>query len=1276
MVTNIEAPGPQPRPLKRMGVRSERPHPNPAFPLCSPPFEDVTALKPRTGTQTLAFNNPFLPSNPFASGSSDDDSSSSSGQDEFHLERYSQDAKNTSSTQIHRSRRNSSRRRKQKPSTTKPARKPRPGLNIVTSFSTQAKRSHTDGLAIDNVHSQRPQLGRRYATSVVSAKAEHVGGSTTETGHYRANHTDTTALDRYIESIPSKPPASRRSMSEETALDSQEVQVARKETNGTPAYPDPLHSALRLPNPATTGAGSSPQARSIVIGLSVPANEADAHLATNGGDSALSGPTPDTPAIVVTPAEDTESWKPRFFRGARPPSSIYSAFPRDQPPSLNRTTPPVPKIARAHIDQHRSDSVTPDAIITETLPSERQHHALESNTYDEKDIGLVGGASRVSSESQELIMPSSALESGRPRSQGWWNLMLSPMLSRKCTILDKQGPKSADISPLPSEPAMARTPNTVFVSPTSPESPETPRRLGLANARASVWSRWTSCEKERSGSTQTKHGAETSHRVKRQEPIKSPEPLPTRGSDGLAAEYYHASAIEQLSGVHYFECQNHSCAEGLPRLQSVFDFKAAQHPSTSPKNVDGVNESTADVDVPLSRTARIRSGMTCRTEPEELSPNVRQADAAAMMKARSVETLELPGPKAEKSDPEALPARSGPEPRLQEQKSSPVSEPHHGPMQYPSTAANVLPRVNQHAVMSPGPVSPAVQQRLESQGAVPMTEIQQSSDRFPMAPAAQPAQHAIPSQVPASTITIHNHSTHAGSPAGTSNSVLKARSAPSNSRLNSVGASSQVDTHPNGRPKGDGSAATKDPGVLSKLSCLYRRKIPRAQGNAMANKRRWTMIMSVPLGLIMLTCILLAIFLTRTGDDTPVQSQWLNLTGYPPIPTGISTIGRPEPVKQQSQCVAPTTLWSCALPKESQAEVAPNNADQPNFRFGITFRNNTVPANMTIALHSRLRRSAAIERRAKDPFTNDLFEPNPTPPSRADQLFMGNTTDNITQPSDGEQTPFFITFIPVFPVDPSNVTSSRSTASRLLARQPTNSSDSIPAPDVLDDGSAAPANLLPTSPYPTCQPIRLYNRGQVDEHYGFYMYYDKAIFLKSTAAINTSEFSNNAGIAPDDQDGGAVRDQSRLRCTFSQTRFLVRMWTNPAFGATLLSPATDAHGTNGTGSSATTFNRPGSFPYPTTLSLDRHGGNINKKAVYCYGVDELQVIQTDVKSIVPEARGTDGTLINPAPPLVNGTIEGGNGNDGNGTDTEPFDQDAGGIDGGTGGCECVWQNWN
>lgn len=152
-----------------------------------------------------------------------------------------------------------------------------------------------------------------------------------------------------------------------------------------------------------------------------------------------------------------------------------------------------------------------------------------------------------------------------------------------------------------------------------------------------------------------------------------------------------------------------------------------------------------------------------------------------------------------------------------------------------------------------------------------------------------------------------------------------------------------------------------------------------------------------------------------------------------------------------------------------------------------------------------------------------------------------------------------------------------------------------------------------------------------------------------------------------DQNGGSLESQAQTVCTWSQTRFLVKIYTSPSFGGTLL-PSTnkvdfaapkDPNKKNET-SSATDFDQPGSFPYPTTIIVDRHGGDIDNKAIYCYGMQNGKVL-TGSKMLNGEVRGFGGQLINPAPSIVG--------------DNGSFNRTAGGIDGGTGGCFCNWQNW-
>ncbi|KAF1837524.1 hypothetical protein BDW02DRAFT_130797 [Decorospora gaudefroyi] len=370
---------------------------------------------------------------------------------------------------------------------------------------------------------------------------------------------------------------------------------------------------------------------------------------------------------------------------------------------------------------------------------------------------------------------------------------------------------------------------------------------------------------------------------------------------------------------------------------------------------------------------------------------------------------------------------------------------------------------------------------------------------------------------------------------------------------------------------------------------------------------------------------------TATQPSPDVGNQWLNLPDYPPIPTGILTIAQPEVVEEESGCVAPTTLWSCALPKELQQSVEPNKPDQPNFKIEITFENGTAAELPT---SQRVKR--AVNPVSAGAFVRSLLQaraapsPSPAPPSTADIRFLGETTDGNSAPFEGEDTGLFISM-----QDPT------ASASRLVRRDagdPTNITAVIPPPMLASDGTAAPANLLA---FPSAQPLRLYNRGKDDEHYGFYNYFDRSIFLKQ---IN----GTNRGGNPADTDGGSTKDAANLRCTYSQTRFLVQIWTRSKDSKPLLqissSDATDV------------FKRPGTFPYPVTVTIDRHGGDAAKKNLYCYEMEADGSIKNEEskKFFQFEDRGFGGNLVD--------------GTQGQGTVTGP-------IDGGTGGCKCQWQNW-
>ena len=410
--------------------------------------------------------------------------------------------------------------------------------------------------------------------------------------------------------------------------------------------------------------------------------------------------------------------------------------------------------------------------------------------------------------------------------------------------------------------------------------------------------------------------------------------------------------------------------------------------------------------------------------------------------------------------------------------------------------------------------------------------------------------------------------------------------------------------------------------------------------------------------------VVLATTLHRKSTVVTQESQWLNLTGFPPIFLGLSTVAAPVNIKADTGCVFPATLWSCDLPKEQQASVAPSLPNQPNFLLQIQWDNSSA-ANSTFAnvtgnpnlgtrgISNPVSAGQFIKKMLLKVRQAVTFTPSPSPPSYAEEFFLGNTTDGVVSLNKaGESTPFYITFL--------STTNYSATSSKLLRRDDSNDSDPfpnitayIPAPSLSADGTAAPANLLP---FPVQQPIRLYDRGLPTERYSFYNYFDRSIFLKSVTPLNASNLGD--GEVPDDEDGGATEAEALFRCTWSQTRFLVEMWTRMNSTAEL-NNQTASSTVSSTTDTTIEFTQPGTFPYPITITLDRHGGDPELKLVYCYEMNDREGIISGSGKVEEEDRGFGGTLINPAPSVFVNTS----------------DPALGGYDGGTGGCSCQWTNF-
>lgn len=534
-----------------------------------------------------------------------------------------------------------------------------------------------------------------------------------------------------------------------------------------------------------------------------------------------------------------------------------------------------------------------------------------------------------------------------------------------------------------------------------------------------------------------------------------------------------------------------------------------------------------------------------------------------------------------------------------------------------------------------GPISPAFQQAAGGPGAIPMSSMNEVQ-----APAPAYSQHTRDEAALPPRYALHP--------------------APGAAIMNPTGERGPAEARRQ-RLEREDAIGRKIGGFWRGRACFGKKGCFGRPGREGRTKRRWYFCICVFFLIIVILAVVLALTLTRKGDTTQVQSQWLNLTGYPPMPTGISTVAGAEPQLERSSCIKPSSLWSCALPKDQRSDNEPYAADEPNFRLEIRFRNGTYN-HSTVPISSKTRRDA------------NSWDPSPSPPSIADQTFLGNTTEGNSLPYAGEETPFYMTIL-----SPVKITSSS-----LSRRSSTNDTTTfpnltavIPAPSENSDGTAAAATLYPL---PESQPVRLYNRGKDNEHYGFYTYFDRSIFLASRAPLNGSK----TDYSPLDTNGGSTESEAVVRCTWSQTRFLVQIWTQPSkMGYTLVkssgnsssstsasttstATATSSTSSATSSSSATDYTRPGSFPYPISITLDRHGGAEKKKLLYCYGVESDQHYNVTDRKLQIEDRGVGGTLINPASGIFD-DLEGESSSSSNST--------YGGTDGGTGGCACRWANW-
>ncbi|KAL8806618.1 MAG: hypothetical protein Q9182_001266 [Xanthomendoza sp. 2 TL-2023] len=1201
-------------------------------------------------------------------------------------------------------------------------------MNAEKEKSTNPKSRWPHALNVVTNFSKPPQLAQQAANA--SRKIEKDADAFVK-GHRRLNSsTDIKTPHGYkrSDSRTEKPQHSFGDTNQDAAigLGFQRFENTRKAPSPPRDNKGPLYNLKRASSKMTT---LSPNDRQIVIALSIPSDKLEQHSISPDAD-----PTPVTsssprseigqgpseaPSIIITSAKPETPWAKKVddqFEKARrrAPSSVYSRATNARGTPKQSEVPPMPTLPR------RSLSFSSCAEPTGQVKTFSTY-----TMFDEDDSPKDPNPDcRCSGESQLRILKRSSTDSiaTRHRSQGWWNHIVSPFLPKPGMV--PWGLR--DAGPIPDMPELGPAPPLLHQQKPSGDStpPIAARPRRSSSDHASI----------RTDSSPIEPG----ERPEDITMLHSPFRETLRGFDnhdrdlsdwfqglGEAAEYYHACRHDQNYPTPYFECQDHVC---VPRRIGRFllpqgsqeDSKALLGDHVEARGVDGSKES---YDAEADEFQQAPANRFEAAFKEAITPKPKEKKERPLSETTVIEDVDAT-PVVQEA--QAAPVVRAPPPIPASQQPSYKGEPEH------STARDVHPIPPRNDSKGPPSVavaSPLARPTLEK--APPDLEpsgaaVDPPSRRLPVSLPSNPkpekpakrfvavmppdhplVAHAQPKSPPTPSSTIHPRNKLTVTelpqakalglqtkPSPTSTTVINHYHHYPRQRVHS----DQVtlnDMYPPPRPtwsprgiKGYGEKEKRESKdtVKKNRSCPPKLTSYLNRGKPKTKKQKWLLLgITSALVAMIILILLLAMLLTRKGDRMEVQSQWLNLTGFPPIPTGISTIIQPDPVQASSGCIHPATLWSCAVPKEQQALIAPNAPDQPNFRIEIRFQNSSIADGAASNDTALDRRSALYGRNAASAgkfirsrllhlrdFTNNLFTPSPSPPKREDQVFLGNTTDKNQQPFDGAATPFFISFI-----NPKRLSTSR------MAKRASTTSDidtnpngteafpnlgaAIPRPSTNADGTASPGLLYPLA---SAQPLRLYDRDMATEHYGFYTYFDRSIFLKSTALLN---FTNETpSEIPDDENGGAEETAAKVRCTWAQTRFLVQIWTRKGNAASLLQQSGQSNRDsspggnpqNLTGSSANNFSRPGSFPYPVSITLDRHGGDIKKKMIYCYGLDEQQRVISDQKQIQLEDRAFGGSLVNPAQgPFGEVKVSGDDGG-------------PGGIDGGNGGCGCRWENFS
>ncbi|KAK1069391.1 hypothetical protein LTR74_004957 [Friedmanniomyces endolithicus] len=992
----------------------------------------------------------------------------------------------------------------------------------------------------------------------------------------------------------------------------------RLQTAATAILPPPiapLHKRIKglRPSPLDLSHEVSPSDRAITIGLAIPSGAVPEHTASpqSGPQTRHQGKEVQTPTIIITPAkEDFDiSYSPEEQSYDRPASSLYSRYTNCAPRQADHgRTPPVPPLP-LFVNRQAPRNSTRTVFEEDTTPqNSRNANAISVCTLFEDD-----DTSYLQPRSANRLTSQSHLPTPR-RSRGWWNVVTSPFSANSHSNL-----------PFWRSPGPSSSSSSNFDEEARQRILDEPSGMGTT--------------------AQTHPGELFTDRAVEVEELRSALPFDT-GSVRPVVPKRSDTAPGALdigaAGVNIYRVPSRGLAAGyydvrrrLPSL--VVEESGAGGAGGAGRGLDGWSPSWSVA----------REGI-----------EVRGIDDDAENSLEPEHDGEGPFADVHESIPEALGNA-----RTHNVFTTPLEQ----ELQDPHGARPTAIRNDTNATLlsdfSPLTATPTVDDAHIATFMGP-----QSTNGELREVQLTPARARSPPEAP-SIINPATYAAHRAPSAGPRTDTVseKAPYRPSlHTRTDSSGSrglgitDGEKDLYP--PPK---AFVISQPRLgtdrFGQLTIRGATEEDRRPYVPWYRRMLWPLAFTAGLMLVALV-VLLVMLIPQAHHDMAVEAEWLNLTRFPPIPTGIATVVQPRAVKEVSGCVKPSGLWSCAMPSEDSSA-----GGGPDFRFEIRFQNGTLASNET----QLARRSASVTAHAsgvgrRDEWAASLFAAIPAVPSLADQQFLGQYTDNVSLPYKGEQTPFYISLLdPVTLTGVGSVKRKRQSSGpypypgtsniNTTTNAPTTAATSITRPALQSDGKPASPLLYP---YASSQPLRLFDRGQVTEHYGFYTYFDHSL-LVSTFTLNTSSAGNTTVATT-----SAPLANASAVCTFAQTRLLVQLWTRRPTVSNLAGNAMSPPAVNST---ANDMAGSGSFPYHVTVTLDRHGGQAREKGVYCYGLDGDGKVVESVRTWMDEERGFGGGIVNAAivPGSGNGTALGKRDSEGHGY---------GGVDGGEGGCSCQWRS--